>query len=145
MFENILKHILRVTFKDYGTFILISIFLIICILSILAQVFSPHDPLFQNLEDRLSKPNSIYYLGTDGLGRDIFSRVLHGTRTSLTIGFGSIAISSTLGMLIGIYCGLNEGKTDLIVQRAMDVFLALPFFLFALIFVVALGLSLIHI
>lgn len=143
MFENILKHILRVTFKDYGTFILIAAFLIICFLSILAQVFSPHDPLFQNLEDRLSKPNSIYYLGTDGLGRDIFSRVLHGTRTSLTIGFGSIAISSAIGMLIGIYCGLNEGKIDLIVQRAMDVFLALPFFLFALIFVVALGPSII--
>ena len=145
IFEDILKRILRVTSKDYSTFILISAFLLICIVSVLAQVFSNHDPLFQNLEDRLSKPNSIYYLGTDGLGRDIFSRALHATRTSLAIGFTSIGISSTIGMIIGIYCGLNEGRIDLIVQRFIDVFLAVPFFLFAIIFVVALGPSIVSV
>ena len=141
--ENTLRQILRLTLRDYATFLLISAFLILCILSILAEVISSHDPLSQHLEDRLSKPDSTYYLGTDGLGRDIFSRVLHGIRTSLVIGFTSLAISSVLGVTIGIYCGMNEGRIDLIVQRIIDVLLAFPFFLFALIFVVALGPSII--
>ena len=141
--ENTLRQILRLTLRDYAIFLLISAFLILCILSILAEVISSHDPLSQHLEDRLSKPDSTYYLGTDGLGRDIFSRVLHGIRTSLVIGFTSLAISSVLGVTIGIYCGMNEGRIDLIVQRIIDVLLAFPFFLFALIFVVALGPSII--
>ena len=141
--ENTLRQILRLTIRDYAIFLLISAFLILCILSILAEVISSHDPLSQHLEDRLSKPDSTYYLGTDGLGRDIFSRVLHGIRTSLVIGFTSLAISSVLGVTIGIYCGMNEGRIDLIVQRIIDVLLAFPFFLFALIFVVALGPSII--
>ena len=141
--QNTLRQILRLTLRDYAIFLLISAFLILCILSILAEVISSHDPLSQHLEDRLSKPDSTYYLGTDGLGRDIFSRVLHGIRTSLVIGFTSLAISSVLGVTIGIYCGMNEGRIDLIVQRIIDVLLAFPFFLFALIFVVALGPSII--
>ena len=141
--ENTLRQILRLTLRDYAIFLLISAFLILCILSILAEVISSHDPLSQHLEDRLSKPDSTYYLGTDGLGRDIFSRVLHGIRTSLVIGFTSLAISSVLGVTIGIYCGMNEARIDLIVQRIIDVLLAFPFFLFALIFVVALGPSII--
>ncbi|MQF99291.1 MAG: ABC transporter permease [SAR202 cluster bacterium] len=141
--ENTLRQILRLTLRDYAIFLLISAFLILCILSILAEVISSHDPLSQHLEDRLSKPDSTYYLGTDGLGRDIFSRVLHGIRTSLVIGFTSLAISSVLGVTIGIYCGMNEGRIDLTVQRIIDVLLAFPFFLFALIFVVALGPSII--
>ena len=141
--QNTLRQILRLTIRDYAIFLLISAFLILCILSILAEVISSHDPLSQHLEDRLSKPDSTYYLGTDGLGRDIFSRVLHGIRTSLVIGFTSLAISSVLGVTIGIYCGMNEGRIDLIVQRILDVLLAFPFFLFALIFVVALGPSII--
>ena len=141
--ENTLRQILRLTLRDYAIFLLISAFLILCILSILAEAVSGHDPLSQHLEDRLSKPDSTYYLGTDGLGRDIFSRVLHGIRTSLVIGFTSLAISSVLGVTIGIYCGMNEGRIDLIVQRIIDVLLAFPFFLFALIFVVALGPSII--
>ncbi|MCH2525727.1 MAG: ABC transporter permease [Dehalococcoidia bacterium] len=141
--QNTLRQILRLTIRDYAIFLLISAFLILCILSILAEVISSHDPLSQHLEDRLSKPDSTYYLGTDGLGRDIFSRVLHGIRTSLVIGFTSLAISSVLGVTIGIYCGMNEGRIDLIVQRIIDVLLAFPFFLFALIFVVALGPSII--
>ena len=141
--QNTLRQILRLTIRDYAIFLLISAFLILCILSILAEVISSHDPLSQHLEDRLSKPDSTYYLGTDGLGRDIFSRVLHGIRTSLVIGFTSLAISSVLGVTIGIYCGMNEARIDLIVQRIIDVLLAFPFFLFALIFVVALGPSII--
>ena len=141
--ENTLRQILRLTLRDYAIFLLISAFLILCILSILAEVISSHDPLSQHLEDRLSKPDSTYYLGTDGLGRDIFSRVLHGIRTSLVIGFTSLAISSVLGVTICIYCGMNEARIDLIVQRIIDVLLAFPFFLFALIFVVALGPSII--
>ncbi len=139
MLKRFLDYMMRVTLKDYASFLLTSTFLIICILSILAPIFSNHDPLFQNLEDRLSRPGSIYYLGTDGLGRDIFSRILHACRNSLAIGFISIIMSCLSGVTIGIYCGLNQGKTDLLVQRLMEVFLAFPFFLFALIFVVSLG------
>ena len=77
-------------------------------------------------------PNGTFWLGTDGLGRDILSRVLHGTRVSLLVGVLATAIAVAIGVAIGIASGYFGGKIDTFLSRTMDVFLTFPFLLFAI-------------
>ena len=77
-------------------------------------------------------PNGTFWLGTDGLGRDILSRVLHGTRVSLLVGVLATAIAVAIGVAIGIASGYFGGKIDTFLSRTMDVFLSFPFLLFAI-------------
>lgn len=115
------------------------ILFILLLFIFLAGVFANHDPLHQYLDTRLTPPGHAHYFGTDHLGRDVFSRTLHGGRHSLTIGSISIIISSVFGIIIGVFSGFHGGILDLILQRTMDVLLAFPFFVLVLIFVVAFG------
>jgi peptide/nickel transport system permease protein len=96
----------------------------------LIGIFSPwlalHDPLQQNLLDRLKPPSMIYWFGTDELGRDIFSRILFGVRVSLAIGFISVFISITIGTLIGLISGYWRGWVDGFFMRLVDIVLCFP-------------------
>lgn len=99
--------------------------------AIFADVIAPLDPTKQSLANRLTPPmwqsgNSQYILGTDSLGRDILSRVIHGSRISLIIGLSAVSVGGILGTLIGLYSGFFEGWIDLILMRIADIQLAIP-------------------
>lgn len=107
---------------------LIAAFVLIII--IFAAIFAPqlatHDPSKQVLRDRLAPPSLNNYLGTDDLGRDIFSRLLYGARVSLLVGFLSVAGSLTIGTIYGAISGYYGGRVDNIMMRIVDVFIAFP-------------------
>jgi peptide/nickel transport system permease protein len=106
--------------------------------AILANVLSTHNPV-RTSNDILVAPGAEHWLGTDNLGRDLYSRVIHGSRISLLVGLASTLAGTILGGLIGLISGYAGGKTDLLAQRAMDIMQALPILVLALVLAAALG------
>jgi peptide/nickel transport system permease protein len=105
----------------------------------LAPLLATHNPYEQILNDRLLAPSVTHWFGTDSLGRDIYSRVVYGSRVTLTIALLVAAISTPLGMLMGIVAGYLGGMVDEILMRLADVFLAFPRLILAIAFAAALG------
>jgi len=108
--------------------------------ALLAPWLAPHDPAFIELPARLAAPSSQHWLGTDELGRDIFSRLLYGARISLLVGGSVVAASLFLGLIFGSLAGYYGGLLDRIFTViVMNAFLAFPGFLLAIAFVAFLG------
>lgn len=118
-----------------GTAIILGLILVV----LLAPFIAAQDPFEQVLGDRLLAPSAGHLFGTDGLGRDIFARVIHGARVTLTIALLVAAIGTPLGMLIGVVAGYLGGAVDEILMRLADVFLAFPRLILAIAFAAALG------
>lgn len=118
-------------------------------LAAIAAVFggwlAPFDPNRQNLVLRLADPmtagpdGGTFLLGSDALGRDVFSRLLYGARVSLTVGFAAIAVGGTIGIVAGLLSGYFGGWLDDVIMRLGDIQLAFPFILLAIMFLVVLG------
>jgi len=107
-----------------------------------APWLAPHDPLAQNLVQRLEAPSAQHVFGTDDFGRDVFSRVIWGSRVSLRLGLASVAIALVFGGMIGLLAGYYGGWFDLVGMRFMDLMLAFPSILLAIVVVAILGPSL---
>lgn len=118
-----------------GTGIIVFLLLV----AALAPLLATQDPYEQILPDRLLAPSARHYFGTDSLGRDIYSRVVYGSRVTLTIAFLVAAISTPLGLVIGVAAGYFGGVIDEILMRLSDVFLAFPKLILAIAFAAALG------
>lgn len=96
------------------------------VVALAAPFLSPHNPSQQDLLNRLSPPSGHNWFGTDELGRDVFSRILLGVRTSLLIGFIATVVSISIGTLIGLIAGFRGGWIDSILMRVVDVMLCFP-------------------
>ena len=103
-----------------------AIIFLITLAAIFAPVLSPYDPEKSHLEVRVQAPSPQHILGTDDLGRDLFTRILYGSRISLAIGLLAMALAVTVGTLIGAAAGFYGGWVDGILMRVTDVFLAFP-------------------
>jgi peptide/nickel transport system permease protein len=104
-----------------------------------ANVISPYDPLATDYGAMLARPSAVHWLGTDAFGRDVFTRILYGSRTAMLVGFVSAVIGATVGAVIGVASAYFGGKVDLAIQRVMDIFLAFPLIILALAVVSILG------
>ncbi|MEW6402414.1 MAG: ABC transporter permease [Chloroflexota bacterium] len=112
---------------------------IIVFLSIFAPLLTQYDPTDQDLRNRLMLPSLEHLLGTDALGRDVFSRILHGGQQALVISFVSVVISATIGTILGSLASRRAGTVlDEILMRAIDLFLSFPNIIIALMIVVML-------
>jgi peptide/nickel transport system permease protein len=100
--------------------------------AIFADVFAPYDPLATQPEIRLASPSWAHLFGTDDIGRDVLSRVIHGARISLWVGLLAVGIGTLAGTIIGLACGYWEGRLDIILQRLMDAIQAIPGLMLAL-------------
>ena len=109
------------------------------LLALLAPLIAPFDPLEQHIKDRLQAPNATYLLGSDELGRDIFSRVLYGGRITIPAGLAVIVIDGVLGWLIGAVAGFLGGVWDEIMMRLTELFMAFPTIILAMAVTAALG------
>ena len=110
-----------------------------------AGVNWPYNPNLTNLEQKLLPPSATHWLGTDNLGRDVLSRMLHGASISLTVGLIAVAVSLGIGVLVGAVSGYFGGLTDQILMRSVDALLCFPTFFLILTAVALLGPSLINI
>ena len=122
----------------------LAIILFMIVIAILAPVIAPYDPYHQIPEDRLQSPNLHYFFGTDDMGRDIFSRVIWGSRLSLAAAAVVLSLSTSIGILIGAFAGYLGGKVDEILMRITDMFLAFPAMILAMVIASALGPSLLN-
>lgn len=120
-----------------GFFILLFI-----VVSIVGPFLTTQDPTAVKVLNKLQPPSAEHWFGTDNYGRDIFTRIIHGMALTLRVGFLSVAIGGSIGVVLGIVSGYYGGRVDTIIMRVMDVLLAFPGILLALAIVSVLGGSL---
>ena len=137
MINNILKNKLSLT---GGIIVIIFLFI-----AIFAPYLSLHDPSEINVTEILLSPSKVHPFGTDALGRDVFSRMLLGTRVSLLVGFISVGISIFIGLLLGSIAGYYGGIIDSVIMRFVDIMLSIPTFFLILAVIAILEPNLINI
>ncbi|KFE34567.1 ABC transporter permease subunit [Thioclava atlantica] len=130
--------------ENRGAVIGLAVFVLVVIAAVLAPVLSPFDPDAQYRDALLAAPmtdsaHGHFWLGTDAVGRDLLSRLLYGARYSLFIGVVVVVLSLSVGVILGLLAGWFGGWVDTIIMRVMDVILAFPSLLLALVFVAILG------
>lgn len=124
MSHNIFKKTLANPLSKAGFIIIVMVFL----LAMLAPVISPYDPDEINVKAILLGPSWQHWMGTDGLGRDVLSRMLFGGRISLLVGLVAVGISTAIGILLGAIAGYYRGWVDTLIMRLVDVMLSIPSF-----------------
>jgi len=115
------------------------VLLVMVFAAVFANALQNFDPITTSGDAVLAQPSETYWLGADHLGRDIYSRIVHGARVSLIVGIASTLLGSVLGGVIGLLSGYVGGKTDLISQRLLDILQGLPLLVLALVVSAALG------
>nr|WP_245731606.1 nickel transporter permease [Loktanella fryxellensis] len=133
-----LRFLLRSPPSAFGLVMLAALIVI----AAFAPLIATHDPYLQNLGDALARPSGAHVFGTDELGRDIFSRLVHGARITLTIIFLVTIVVGPIGLFVGTVAGYHGGWLDTILMRVTDIFLSFPSLILSLAFVAALGPSL---
>ena len=121
----------RLLRKAKGSWLLYSGLIIVVffmILALFAPIIATHDPTAINFNDVFLAPSSSHYFGTDELGRDVFSRIVYGSRISLFVGFVAVGISLAIGVVLGLLAGYLGGATDIIIMRIVDIMLCFPSF-----------------
>jgi len=113
--------------------------LVMVVAAIFAPVIAPYDPLEVTFKDLLLPPSGAHLVGTDAFGRDVFSRLIFGSRTALLVGFTASLVGSTVGLFLGVVGGFVGGRLDQVIQRSMDILLSFPLIVLAIAVVAALG------
>lgn len=126
----------------YSGFVIITV---IFMLAMLAPLISPYDPNEINVKAILLSPSMQHWMGTDGLGRDVLSRMLHGGRVSLLVGLVAVGISTVIGIVLGAIAGFYRGWVDVLIMRLVDVMLSIPSFFLILAVIAFLTPSIINI
>ena len=120
------------------------VILLIALMAVFAPLIAPYDPYLVALSDRLKPPSAIHLLGTDEIGRDIFTRVMYGGQVSLMIGLIPSFLSLVIGSVLGLTAGYYGGKVDSVIMRLADVVLAFPSLLLAMVVMYIMGASLLN-
>ncbi|WP_153463271.1 MULTISPECIES: nickel transporter permease [Sediminibacillus] len=128
--------------RSKTSFIGLLIILLLLVVAAMAPVVATHDPTDQQLLDRYLAPSGDHWLGTDELGRDIYSRIVYGTRISIQIGLIAVGISAVIGILLGGIAGYFGRWVDQVIMRVIDILMAFPSILLAIALVAVLGASL---
>ncbi|MHB1007299.1 MAG: ABC transporter permease [Chloroflexota bacterium] len=132
---NTFRAVLRVRLAGFGLFVLV----LLVVLALTADFVAPYDPIKQDYGAVLVAPSSAHLLGTDDLGRDVLSRVIHGARISLQVGLVAVGLATVLGCIIGLAAGYWGGKTDEVLMRFTDALYSFPAIILALAITAALG------
>ncbi len=142
--DSQLLMIVRSMAKNKMAILGLVILLILLLAAIFAEQIAPYPYAAQNLKNTFQAPNAQHWFGTDKFGRDIFSRVVFGTRLSLLVGFIAIGIATVVGGILGAIAGYYEGQIDNVIMRVMDVLMAIPNVLLAIAIVATLGTGLVN-
>jgi len=137
--ESQLKEIWYSLCRNKGALIALGIIVFLIFVAIFRDFLMPYDPNYSDMAKAFQRPNSEHWFGTDQLGRDIFSRIIYGTRISLSVGLIAVTFALTVGTVLGSIAGYFGGKVDTVIMRCMDMMLAVPSILLAITFMAALG------
>ncbi len=121
------------------------VFVFMALTAILADFISPYDPLLTDYGAMLLPPSGAHWMGTDAFGRDILSRIIYGARTALLVGLSASFCGATLGAIIGVVCAYFGGKTDVVIQRFIEILLSFPMIVMALAMMAVLGTSIVNV
>lgn len=145
------QRLARIVLRDKAGLFGLILFVLIVFAALAAPVLAPHDPLQQNLRVSRQPPawhdggSMDYPLGTDNLGRDMLSRILVGTRVSLTVGFFGVLIASSIGLIFGMTAGYLGGRTDSAIMAVTNLVLSVPYLLLVVVVASVLGRSLLNV
>lgn len=114
-------------------------------MAVTAPLLAPHDPLEVHSDRTLAAPSRTYPMGTDNFGRDVLSRMIHGARLSMGVGLTAVVLSVALGTALGVLSAYWGGAVDMVLQRVMDILMAFPSLLLALILVAVAGASVLNV
>lgn len=117
----------------------LGMIILITIVAVAAPWIAPYDPLEQDIIQRLKGPSAAHWLGTDQLGRDLLSRIMHGLRASLAISAGAVGVALFFGSILGLLAAYYRGWTERVIMRLMDVLFAFPVMLLAIGVIALLG------
>ncbi|WP_265440679.1 ABC transporter permease [Bradyrhizobium sp. SEMIA] len=134
--KEVLAIVRHVPFRVAVCLIIIGLF---ALAAVAPKVLQTHDPLAIDLRSSLQSPSIAHWLGTDQLGRDLYSRVVEGAGQSLAIGLGATALSMSIAIVFGVAAALSGGVCDSILSRIVDMLFAIPTLLLALVFVTVFG------
>jgi peptide/nickel transport system permease protein len=137
--DSFFVHARKVLTSHPSAMIGMVIFVVLLILAIIGPLIAPYDPLSQTLADQLQAPSWHHLFGTDQFGRDIFSRILAGARLALLIGVVADVLALAFGTLFGLFAAFYGGFADTAIMRTMDVLLAFPYLLLAMLVIALLG------
>lgn len=146
-----IKYLGRLLWRDKSGLIGLIMFLSVVFAAIFAPVITPYDPQQQNLRAAKMPPawreggDLSHVLGTDTLGRDIYTRIIYGSRVSLTVGFFGVLIASSLGMVFGLIAGYKGGKIDAVIMSFINLILSLPYLVVVVVIAAILGRSLLNV
>ena len=133
------SEVLRRLRRSWGAMVGLAVLCLMVLAAVFAPAIAPYEPLEPDAFAAFSGPSAKHLFGTDNLGRDILSRVLYGGRISLRVGLISVGIAASIGIVTGLMAGFYGGWTDTIIMRIIDIKLAFPGLLLALVIVATLG------
>jgi ABC-type dipeptide/oligopeptide/nickel transport system permease subunit len=146
-----LRHWVVLLARDRGAMLGVALFILIVIAAVFSPWVAQHDPLEQDLSASKQLPSWMigkgwdHLFGTDVLGRDLYSRIIFGTRVSLTVGLFGVLIAGGLGLVIGMVAGYLGGRVDGVIVSLVNILLALPYLLFVVFIASVLGRSLVNV
>jgi peptide/nickel transport system permease protein len=133
------RRFVRVFFQRRIVIFGLTVLLLMFFCAAFAQWIAPYDPLEQNLRSTLQQSSSTHLLGTDNIGRDTLSRLIYGARTSVMVGFLTVALSAVVGTVFGTLAGYYSGTANTVIMRITDIFMPFPMIVLALLFATVLG------
>jgi peptide/nickel transport system permease protein len=131
--------------RNPGSIVGVIILLILIIMAFSAPLITRYDPIALTPKDRLKPPSALHIMGTDAFGRDMFTRIIYGGQISLRVGIISVFIALLIGVPMGLVAGYYGGRLDNIIMRLVDIMLAFPGILLALVIIAILGPSLLNV
>ncbi len=137
--ESRLKSMWDAFVKNKAAVFGLCIIVVLVVIAIIGPFITPYDPNKQIMGDAYQTPSAKHWFGTDNLGRDIFSRIIVGTRISLFVGIAAVAFSLVIGTVVGSVAGYFGGRLDAVIMRIMDIMLSVPSILLAITLMAALG------
>lgn len=137
--SNIYRDAWRRLRKNKLAMFSLAVIILFVLMAIFAPLIAPYDPYAQDLTQKVAKPSAQHWLGTDKLGRDILSRLIYGSRVSLSVGLVCEAIAVPIGVTLGALAGYYGGKVDAVISRIMEILGSFPFIIFAICVMFILG------
>ena len=137
--SNIYRDAWRRLKKNKLAMLSLAVIVLFILVAVFAPLIAPYDPYEQDLLNKLAKPSAEHLMGTDKLGRDIFSRIIYGSRVSLSVGLICELIAVPIGVFLGSLAGYYGGKVDAVISRIMEILGSLPFIIFAICVMFILG------